>query len=109
MTLTKFAILPVFLAMTACASAPQWNADNSSRNLAVARVSYEYVGSNEPELSDMQALELAQNRCNTWGFSAVEMIPGDLLDCSIEGEGSCALWKVTREYQCSTGGGHAHA
>lgn len=108
---TRLAILlPIFLFMGACASPPKWNADNGSRDLAVARVSHEYVGgSSEPELSDIQALELAQNRCNTWGYSTVEMIPGDLLDCSIEGEGTCALWKVTREYQCSAGGGNAHA
>jgi hypothetical protein len=101
MTLPKLALLPVFLALAACASAPQWNPANSSRDLAVARVSYEYAISSEPTLSDAQAFELAQNRCNTWGYSSAEMIPGELRDCSVEGESSCDLWKVTREYQCS--------
>jgi YecR-like lipoprotein len=101
MTLSKFAILPVFLAIAACSSAPQWNPDNSSKALAVARVSYEHGSASEPVLSDAQAFGLAQNRCKTWGFAQTEVIPGDLLACSIDGEGSCALWKVTREYQCS--------
>lgn len=108
MTLSKLAILPVFLAMVACASAPKWNPTNSSRDLAVARVAYEYAN-NEPTLSDLQALELAQNRCNTWGYSKAEMIPGELRDCSVKDEGSCELWKITREYQCSGEGAYAHA
>jgi YecR-like lipoprotein len=107
MTLSKFAILPVFLVVAACSSAPQWNPDSSSRKLAVARVSYEYGSASEPVLSDAQAFELAQIRCNTWGYSSAEMIPGELQDCSVEAEGTCALWKVTREYQCSAGGGNA--
>jgi hypothetical protein len=109
MTLSKLAILPVFLAMTACASAPQWNPSNSSRELAVARVSYEYARAHEPTLSDMQAVELAQNRCQAWGYSRAEMIPGELRDCSVKDEGSCELWKVTREYQCSGEGAYARA
>jgi hypothetical protein len=107
MTLSKFAILPVFLVLAACASAPRWNPDNSSRTLAVARVSYEYGSANEPKLSDAQAFELAQSRCNAWGYPSAEMIPGELQDCSIEAEGACAQWKVTREYQCSAGRSHA--
>ncbi len=109
MTLSKLAILPVFLAMVACASAPKWNPANSSRELAVARVSYEYAISDEPTLSDAQAFELAQNRCSTWGYSSAEMIPGELRDCSVDGEGSCDLWKVTREYQCSGEGAYARS
>jgi hypothetical protein len=109
MTLSKIAILPIFLALAACASAPQWNPADSSRDLAVARVSYEYTISNEPTLSDAQAFELAQNRCKAWGYSNAEMIPGELRDCSVEDEGSCGLWKVTREYQCSGEGAYAHA
>lgn len=107
MTLSKFAILPVFLVVAACSSAPKWNPDSSSRKLAVARVSFEHGSASEPVLSDAQAFELAQNRCNTWGYSIAELIPGELQDCSIEGDSTCAVWKVTREYQCSAGGGNA--
>jgi hypothetical protein len=109
MTLTKLAILPVFLAMAACASAPQWNPSNSSRDLAVARVAYEYASTHEPALSDLKALELAQNRCNTWGYTKAEMIPGELRDCSVKEEGSCELWKITREYQCSGDSAYARS
>jgi hypothetical protein len=109
MTLSKLAILPVFLAMTACASAPKWSPSNSSRTLAVARVSYEYEKHHEPALSDAQATELAQNRCNTWGFERAEPIPGELFDCSVENDGSCDIWKVTREYRCSGDGAYARS
>jgi len=104
--LLKLAILvPILLALAACASSQHWNPSSSSRELGVARVYYEYPKSHEPRLSDMQAQALADNRCSSWGYSSAEMIPGELRDCSAKDGESCALWKVTREYQCKGGGG----
>ena len=105
MKTAQLAMLIPLLAMSACATTQQWNPSNSSRELAVARVSYEYKKFHEPSLSDAQAEQLAVNRCNTWGFSSAEMIPGELRDCSAMDSGSCELWKITREYQCKGEGG----
>jgi hypothetical protein len=109
MTLTKFAILPVFLALAACASAPHWNPSNSSRELGVVRVAYEYPRSQEPTMSDAQAVQLAQSRCSTWGYARAQMIPGELRDCSVKDGESCELWKITREYQCEGEGAFARS
>ena len=108
MTLTKLAILP-FLLLTACASAPKWSPSSSNRELGVARVSYEHIRGEQPSLSDAQAVQLATNRCESWGFARADMIPGELRDCSVNNEGSCELWKITREYQCSGEGSYARA
>ena len=104
MTLSKFAILPVFLVLAACASAPKWSPTSSNRELAVARVAYEYAKFEEPQMSDAEAVQLAANRCAAWGFTRAEMIPGELRDCSVSNDGSCDLWKVTREYRCTSEG-----
>jgi len=60
-------------------------------------------------MSDAQAVQLATSRCASWGFARAEMIPGELRDCSVSNEGSCDLWKITREYQCSGEGSYARA
>jgi hypothetical protein len=104
MTLSKFAILPVFLVMAACASAPKWSPTSSNRELAVARVAYEYARSEEPVMSDAEAVQLATNRCAAWGFTRAEMIPGELRDCSVQDGDACDLWKITREYRCTGDG-----
>lgn len=109
MTLTKLALLPVFLAIAACATQPEWSPSSSNRALGVARVAYEYPKFEEPAMSDSQAMLLAANRCATWGFARAEMIPGELRDCSVSKDGGCDLWKVTREYQCSGAGAYAQA
>jgi YecR-like lipoprotein len=109
MTLTKLALLLASLAMAACATQPQWSPSGSSRDLGVARVSYEYSKFHEPQMSDAAAAQLAANRCASWGFVRAEMIPGELRDCSVSNDGSCDLWKVTREYRCSGAGAYAQA
>jgi hypothetical protein len=106
MTLSKIAILPVFLAMAACTSVPRWSPSSSNRELGVARVSYEYAKFEEPVMSDAEAVQVATNRCAAWGFSRAEMIPGELRDCSVQNDGSCDLWKITREYRCSGEGSY---
>ena len=107
MTLTKLAILPVFLFMGACATQPTWSPSSSNRELGVARVSYEYPKFEEPQMSDAQAEQVAANRCAAWGFARAEMIAGELRDCSVSKDGSCDLWKVTREYRCTGEGSFA--
>ncbi|HTU68145.1 MAG TPA: YecR family lipoprotein [Steroidobacteraceae bacterium] len=101
MTLARILVLPLFLLMAACATQPQWNPDNSSRDLSIARVSYEYPKFEEPVMSDTDASRIASNRCSAWGFPHAEMIPGELRDCSVADGASCSLWKVTREYRCT--------
>ena len=109
MKLSKFAILPFFLFMVACATQPTWSPSSSNRELGVARVAYEHAKLQEPVLSDAQASRLAMNRCATWGFDQAQMIPGELRECSLKDGDSCDLWKVTREYRCSNDGTYARA
>lgn len=101
MSLKNLVLLPIFLITAACAVQPKWTPDTSSRDLAVVRVSYEHLKTELPALRDSDAVKLAMNRCSGWGFERAEMIPGELLDCSVNDANGCELWKVTREYRCT--------
>lgn len=109
MKLSKIVLLPPFLFMAACATQPSWSPSSSNRELGVARVAYEHAKFEEPALSDAQAVQLAMNRCAAWGFSHAQMIPGELRECSVRNGDSCDIWKVTREFQCSSEGSLARA
>jgi hypothetical protein len=109
MTLSKFAILPVFLALAACATQTKWSPSSSNRQLGVARVEYEYPKFEEPVMSDTEAVQVATHRCSAWGYARAEMIPGELRDCSVQNGDTCDLWKITREYRCSGEGSYARA
>ena len=104
MKYSTLAILPFLLVMAACATRTTWSPSSSNRELGVARVAYEHSRFEEPQLSDTQAVTLATNRCATWGFARAEMIPGELRECSVQNGDSCDVWKVTREYRCTSEG-----
>src|SRR5262245_36924961 len=89
----------LLLALGGCASTSHWTAAGGNKDIGVVRVSYEYAG-NQPAMSAAQADAMAENRCDTWGFERAELIPGTMRDCASNEGGACAVWKVTREYQC---------
>jgi hypothetical protein len=92
------------LGIAGCATPSQWSAAGGNREIGVVRLSYEYAESQEPQMSEATADRIAYNRCNTWGFSRAELIPGLLRDCTIEDGNRCEVWKVTREYRCEDPG-----
>jgi hypothetical protein len=102
LTKTLLALIPVF-ALTACASTQEWNAAGGDREQGIVKVSYQYSEYQRPSLSEQQAGNIAENRCNLWGYAHADFIPGQLRECSVTDGGNCTLWKVTREYQCTAG------
>jgi hypothetical protein len=96
--ITSLAIAAVF---TGCATSKQWAVTESDRDEGLVRVSYEFPELQEPQLSEEQAMKLAESRCNGWGYDDAEPIAGQLRQCSSMNSGNCELWKVTREFQCT--------
>jgi hypothetical protein len=90
----------LLLSLVGCATTEQWGISGGDREQGVVRVSYEYPEFHQPEVSDEQALKIAINRCNGWGYEAAEPIAGQLRQCSNKSGSNCDLWTVTREYQC---------
>lgn len=98
-------LLPALSLLTlgGCASTREWASAGGNREQGVVRLSYEYPEFRQPEMSDAQAAALAQNRCNAWGFSRAEPIEGQVRECANTQDGSCKVWTVTREFQCTDG------
>jgi hypothetical protein len=92
----------VLLALTGCATSSHWAAAGGNKDLGLVRLSYEFAGE-EPAMSVTQAMSIAENRCNTWGFDRAAPIAGVVRDCADKDGNRCDLWKVTREYQCEKG------
>ena len=99
--LSRFVCLGLLVALAGCATSKQWSVSGAEKNEGLVRVSYEFPEAREPVVSENAAQELAEHRCEGWGYDEAEPIPGQLRQCSSRDDGSCSLWTVTREYQCT--------
>jgi hypothetical protein len=97
----------LILAVTGCVSSKQWTATGGNKEAGLVRVSYQYPEFHQPDVSDVQAMVLAENRCAAWGYKRAEPVAGLVRECGNMEAGNCDLWTVTREFQCSSGEGDA--
>jgi hypothetical protein len=88
------------LGLGACVSTRHWSPSGGSKEAGLVRVSYQYPEFHQPDLSDVQAMVLAENRCEAWGYKRAEPVAGLVRECSNMDAGNCNLWTVTREFQC---------
>ena len=100
----------VAVLLSGCVTVKDWSATGGSRSDGVVRLSYEVGEFEKPQLSETQAINLATQRCQTWGYTGAEAFGGVTRQCSQGGGfGSCSLWVVTKEYQCTGTGSPAVA
>jgi hypothetical protein len=97
----RIACLGFLAALAGCATSKQWSVSGAEKDEGLVRVSYEFPEAREPVVSEKAAHELAEHRCEGWGYDDAQPIPGQLRQCSDMDDGSCNLWTVTREYQCT--------
>jgi len=100
-TVSLIASAVLLLNVAGCATNKEWAVSGGNRADGVVRVSYEYPEFKQPTLKDEQALRIAANRCNGWGYDAAEPVAGQVRQCSNMDGSNCDLWKVTREYRCT--------
>ncbi len=100
-TLTLLAAATLLLNLAGCATTQGWGVSGSDRAHGRVEVSYEYPEFHQPAVSDEQALKIAVNRCNGWGYDDAEQVDGQLRQCSNMNGSNCNLWRVKREYQCT--------
>ena len=95
------------LLLSGCATTKDWAATGGSRSDGVVRLSYEVGEFQKAELNEQQAVNLATQRCKTWGYSGAEAFGGVTRQCNMGGGfGGCGQWMVTKEFQCTgTGAG----
>lgn len=88
--------------LTGCAVQKDWSATGGSRADGVVRLSYEVAEMEKPQLSESQAVNLATQRCKTWGYTGAEAFGGTTRQCNKAGGfGGCSQFVVTKEYQCT--------
>ncbi len=104
----RIVCLGLLAALAGCATSKQWSVSGAEKDEGLVRVSYEFPEAREPVVSEKAAQELAEHRCEGWGYDDAEPIAGQLRRCSNMDDGSCSLWTVTREYQCTREVAHAN-
>ena len=87
--------------LAACASTKDWSATGGSRSDGVVKLAFEYGMFEKPQVSEIQALNIANARCKSWGYQGAEAFGGQIQQCSMPSGGSCSRWMVTKEYQCT--------
>ena len=108
-SLHRLILAPTILALglSACVGTRQWTPTGGNRETGLVRVSYQYPEFHQPDVSDVQAMVLAENRCEAWGYKRAEPVAGLVRECSNMEAGNCDLWTVTREFQCRSEEGDA--
>lgn len=94
--------------LSGCATVKNWSATGGSRADATVRLSYEYGLFEQPQVSEMEAVNLATSRCQVWGYTGAQAFGGESKQCNMpDGMGGCNNWVVAREFQCTgTGTGN---
>lgn len=90
------------LVVSGCTTTRDWSATGGSRADGVVRLAYEQGEFETVQVSEVQAIDLASRRCNSWGYSGAEAFGGTTRDCTqMGGFGGCSRYRVTKEYQCT--------
>ena len=97
----------VLALLSGCVTTKDWSATGGSRSDGVVRLSYEVGEFQKAQLNEQQAINLATQRCKTWGYTGAEAFGGVTRQCNVPGGfGGCTQWMVTKEFQCTgTGAG----
>lgn len=95
----KFRFILVSLAalsLVGCATPKSWMATDGSRADATVVLSYEYNAMYEqPVVDDSQGLQVAIDRCKSWGYTSAEAFGGNYSQ-----EIGKSMIRVMKKYQC---------
>jgi hypothetical protein len=105
----KLALVVTVAILAGCATVTQMEATGGSRSDGIVKLSFEYGMFDKVELDQTTALQTARKRCAVWGYTDADPFGGVVRQCQARGSFGCAHWFVTREYQCTMGGGGAPA
>lgn len=96
------ALAAICISLSGCATTKDWAATGGSRSDGVVRLSYDYGSLQSVNVSEEQAVQLATQRCSSWGYQGAEAFGGITRQCTQPGGfGGCTVWLVTKEYQCT--------
>lgn len=90
------------LLLGACATHADWLVTKASRSDGVVALSYERNEFQRPDMSEQQAVELAEQKCKNWGYKGAEPLGSQSTEClSRRGFGNCGSRRITVEFQCT--------
>lgn len=90
------------LLLSACAAHADWLVTKASRADGVVALSYERNEFQRPDMSEQQAVQLAEQKCKNWGYKGAEPFGSQSTEClSRRGFGNCGSRRVIVEFQCT--------
>ncbi len=100
----------IYLALTAAVIAgcttvvhKKWSVVGGSKADATVRLAFEYAELEEPVTDELEAKNLAVQRCKAWGYKGANAFDSAMTSC-VYGPGvwsNCGRYRVTMEYQCT--------
>ncbi len=96
------AIIVTIIFISGCAAVPQqWVATGGSKADATVQLGYQYGGWTNAVHDDQQGLDVANLRCQAWGYSGSEPFGVVTKRCvQSDGLGGCSTWRMSSNYQC---------
>jgi hypothetical protein len=88
------------LSVSGCAVQKNWTATGGSRADGTIKLSYQYSLFEVPKVDNEQGIDLASERCRSWGYGSAEPFGGTVSKCTNFSSSGCNRWLVTAEYQC---------
>ena len=83
-----------------CAVTKEYAATGGSRADGIIKLSYEQRRFEIPNINEQQGLNLARDRCKSWGYNDAQSFGGVIRTCNESGLSSCEQWLITKDYQC---------
>lgn len=98
-------ILAILTLASGCASTVHrdWTATGGSRSDGIVRLSVVQREFENVQVNEQQALRLARQRCEAWGYTGAQSFGGSRNEC-LQWGGlfvDCAVLQVNREFQCT--------
>ena len=98
-------ILIITILTSGCATTVHrdWTATGGSRSDGIVRLSVVQREFENVQVNEQQALRLARQRCQAWGYSGAQAFGGTRNECLQWGGVfvDCAVLQVNREFQCT--------
>jgi hypothetical protein len=91
----------IVAALTACAVQREFVPSGGSRADGTIKMSADFEPYEVPNFDERQTQTVAKQRCLAWGYSGAEAFGGTTKTCVNSSSGSCWLWRVSVEYQCT--------
>ncbi|BAJ01946.1 YecR-like lipofamily protein [Shewanella violacea] len=96
----KLIALAIVLATSGCVGKKDWQAAGGSKAEGIIKLSYTFSGNRNPQADDEQALKVAEERCQLWGFTGARPFQFVDVRCQRTHGASCGTHIVTKAFQC---------